>query len=74
VTLLTEITANTFYRFCEICYDANDYFKNSNETLTPLQKYLKMADGRDAGLRNIEGDSPGAFHEWYHNTGRMGAQ
>ena len=22
-----------------------------------------MADGRDAGLRNIERDSPGAFHE-----------
>ncbi len=73
VTLLPEITANTFYRFCEICYDANDYFKNSNETLTPLQKYLKMADGRDAGLRNIEGDSPGAFNEWYHNAGIMGA-
>ncbi|MGF1583810.1 MAG: hypothetical protein ACFCUM_00705 [Bacteroidales bacterium] len=32
-----------------------------------------MADGRDAGLRNIEGHSPGAFHEWYHNSGRMGA-
>jgi len=46
----------------------------SNETLTPLEKYLKMADGRDAGLRNIEGDSPGAFYEWYHNYGRMGAQ
>ena len=67
------MTANTFFRFCEICYDANDYFKNSDETLTPLQKYLKMADGRDAGLRNIEGDSPGAFHQWYHSGERMGA-
>ncbi len=73
ITLLPEITANTFFRFCEICYDANDYFKNSDETLSPLQKYLKMADGRDAGLRNIEGDSPGAFHQWYHNGERMGA-
>lgn len=71
--LLPEMTANTFFRFCEICYDANDYFKNSKETFTPLQKYLKMADGRDAGLRNIEGDSPQAFYEWYHNGERMGA-
>ena len=73
VKLLPEITANTFFRLCEICYDANDYFKKSNETLTPLQKYLEMADGRDAGLRDVEGDSTGAFHDWYHDSGRMGA-
>jgi len=71
--LLPEMTANNFFRICEICYDANDYFKNSKETFTPQQKYLKMADGRDAGLRNIEGESPQAFKEWYHNGERMGA-
>ena len=32
-----------------------------------------MADGRDAGLRNIEGESPRAFFDCYHNGERMGA-
>lgn len=32
-----------------------------------------MADGRDAGLRNINGDSLKAFYEWYHGAERIGA-
>ncbi len=32
-----------------------------------------MADGRDAGLRNLEGDSEQAFYDWYHSGGRSGA-
>jgi len=71
--LLKEMTANMFFRMCEICYESNDYFKNPEETLTPLEKYLKMADGRDAGLRNIDGDSMEAFYEWYHGTEIIGA-
>lgn len=63
--LLQEMTANVFFRICEICYDANNYFKNRKEDLSPVEKYLSMADGRDAGLRNINGDSPQAFYEWY---------
>jgi len=68
-----EMTANTFFKLCEICYDANDYFKDHNETLSPLGKYLKMSDGRDAGLRNIKADSTEAFNEWYHSSQRTGA-
>jgi hypothetical protein len=71
--LLKEMTANMFLKICEICYDANDYFKNPDESLTPREKYLKLADGRDAGLRNIDGDSPEAFYEWYHSAERIGA-
>jgi hypothetical protein len=71
--LLQEMTANMFFRICEICYDANDYFKNQKEAFTPRKKYLKMSDGRDAGLRNIDGDSPEAFYEWYHGAESMGA-
>ena len=71
--LLPEMTANLYFRVCEIGYDANNYFKNSTETLSPRDKYLSFADGRDAGLRDIDGDSHEAFNEWYHSGSRMGA-
>lgn len=68
-----KMTANMFFRMCEICYDANDYFKGSKKPLSPGEKYLNKADGRDAGLRNIDPDSPEAFYEWYHSGGIHGA-
>jgi len=71
--LLPEMTANLYFRVCEIGYDANGYFKNSAEILSPRDKYLSFADGRDAGLRDIDGDSPEAFNEWYNSGSRMGA-
>jgi len=64
---LRDITANDFFRFCEICYDANEYFQGKQKDLSPREKYTRMADGRDAGLREITGDSPQAFYEWYHS-------
>lgn len=73
IKLLPEMTANEFFRICEIGYDANNYFKDKTKILSPLEKYLSMADGRDAGLRDIEGDSPQAFHDWYRSGATMGA-
>ena len=72
-TLLHEMTANGFYKICEICYDANGYFKDQNKTLSSREKYLSMADGRDAGLRDIAADSPMAFSEWFHSDCVQGA-
>jgi hypothetical protein len=68
-----EMTANMFFRICEICYDANGYFKNAKKPLSPREKYINMADGRDTGLRDIDPDSPKAFYEWYHSGGTLGA-
>jgi len=68
-----EMTANRFFSMCEICYDANGYFKNAKEPLSPREKYINMSDGRDAGLRNIDPYSPEAFYEWYHCGGTLGA-
>lgn len=68
-----EMTAGRFFRICEICYNANGYFKNKEKQLSPHEKYLSMADGRDAGLRNIDPDSPEAFYDWYHGVGVLGA-
>jgi len=65
---LEKMTAGEFFRICEICYDANSYFRNSQLLLTPKEKYLKMADGRDSGLRELEEDSPLAFLAWYHSS------
>jgi hypothetical protein len=71
--MLPEMTANLYFRICEICYDANSYFKNKADTLSPRDKYLSFADGRDAGLRDIDGDSPEAFTEWYQSGRVIGA-
>jgi hypothetical protein len=70
---LEEMTANMFFRMCEICYDANDYFKNAKKTLSTREKYIDIADGRDAGLRDIDPDSPEAFYDWYHSGGTLGS-
>ena len=68
-----EMTANMFFRMCEICYDANDYFKNAKKPFSPREKYINMADSRDAGLKDIDPDSPEAFYDWYHSGGTLGA-
>lgn len=62
--LLNKMTADDYFRYCEICYDANNYFKPT-ESLTPRDKYRSMADGREGGLLEIAGDTPEAFNEWY---------
>ncbi|MBL7965573.1 MAG: hypothetical protein JNK09_01145 [Prolixibacteraceae bacterium] len=69
---LEKMTAGEFFRISEICYNANSYFRNSQFQLTPKEKYLKMADGRDGGLRELEENSPSAFQEWYHSSSWLG--
>ncbi|MBA7532519.1 hypothetical protein ES705_24745 [subsurface metagenome] len=71
--IVHQMTANDFFNYCEICYNANDYFKESTKSLSPKEKYLRMADGRDAGLRSIEGNSQKAFYNWYYGSERQGA-
>jgi len=70
---IPQITADDYFNYCESCYNANDYFKESTKGLSPKEKYLRMADGRDAGLRSIEGNSQKAFHNWYFGSERLGA-
>ena len=70
---LPRMTANDFYNYCTICYDANDYFDKAGKDLSPKEKYLRMADGRDAGLRDIDPGSEEAFRKWYNSGERMGA-
>ena len=61
---INAMTADKYFRYCEICYNANKYFKDPEE-ISPRDKYKRMADGRDEGLLEIQGDSRKAFEEWF---------
>ncbi len=62
---LPEMTACLFYHACKLGYAANHY--EGAETLSGKELYLKYADGRDAGLRDVPEDSPEAFADWIQN-------
>jgi len=70
---IPEISASGFMRFCEICYQANDYFRDEPILLSPMEQYRRMADMRHGGLTEIDIDSPEAFREWYHSGLKAGA-
>ena len=53
---IPSMTADDFFRYCEIAYEANDYFKGDRKGLSAREKYSSMADGRDDGLSEINGD------------------
>jgi len=63
--IIAQMTANDFLRFCEIGYDANQYFKDAEKTMSPVEKYQAFADLRHGGLLDIDTDSPEAFRKWY---------
>lgn len=56
-----SMTAADFFHFCALGYAANDY---SDQHLSPRDQYLKHADGRDEGLRDIPPDDATAFEAW----------
>ena len=67
------MSAGDFFRYCEICYDANDYFRDNGDRLLPKEKYRQMADGRCGGLTKIDLNSEEAFKKWYHSEKIFGA-
>ncbi|MCG2788900.1 MAG: hypothetical protein L6405_02985 [Actinomycetia bacterium] len=69
---IKKVSAGDYFRFCEIGYDANAYFKDKEEELTPKEKYLAMADGRDCGLRKLDETKETAFANWYKNDSHCG--
>jgi len=70
--VMSTITAGDFFRFCEMGYDANNYFSKSPKKLTAKEKYAAMADGRDCGLKQINENSVKAFAKWYKDDSRCG--
>lgn len=63
---IEKMTADDFFRFCEICYDANKRYSGSKEW-TAKEKYKRYADGRDEGLTVIKGSSEASFRKWFHS-------
>ncbi len=69
---IKSMTAGDFFRYCEIGYNSNKYFKKAGKNLTPKEKYASMADGRDCGLKTIKQNSVRAFSEWHSKESRCG--
>ena len=66
---LLTLTANDFFRYCAMGYEANNYEVTD---MTPREQYYRYSDGRDEGLRDIDPDSAEAFALWYHDRSRGG--
>ena len=62
---IQAFTANEFYKCCALGYKANNY---QYTELSPKEQYYRHADGRDDGLRDIDGDSVEEFVNWYHRS------
>jgi hypothetical protein len=73
ILTIPEISADDFFRYCEICYDANGYFSETRDTLSPREKYNHMADGRHGGLTEIEMHSKEDLRDWYKSGKNPGA-
>ncbi|KPL15951.1 MAG: hypothetical protein AMS23_04710 [Bacteroides sp. SM1_62] len=73
ILTIPEISAYDFFRYCEICYNANGYFRETRDKLSPREKYNQMADGRHGGLTEIEMHSKEDFREWYNSGKNPGA-
>jgi len=69
---INKMTSGDFFRFCEIGYDANNYFKGRRAKLAPREKYLDRADGRDCELRKLDENSVEEFENWYKNKSHCG--
>lgn len=69
---IRKISAGDYFKFCEIGYNANSYFRDKEEKLTPKEKYIAMADGRDCGLTKLDENSETAFVNWYKNDSNCG--
>jgi len=71
--IIKKMTANDFFRFCELGYDANRYFKDAKKNLSPVEKYAAFADMRHGGLLDLDSDSPAVFRTWYEGGGWAGS-
>jgi hypothetical protein len=70
--VLKSLTARDFFRYCEMGYDRNSYFAKEKTKMSAKEKYSRLADGRDCGLRDIDQRSESAFKKWYRQDSRGG--
>lgn len=66
---LSHMTANDFFRYCAMGYEACHY---ECADKSPKELYICYADGRDEGLTEIDGDSEEAFMDWLNDREHCG--
>lgn len=66
---LIEMSANKYYECCYLAYKAVSY---DVDGLSFKDAYLKYADGRDEGLRDINPDSSSDFDTWFNDREHFG--
>ena len=66
---LKHITANDFYKFCLLGYNANKY--KEHKGLTAKEAYYKYADGRDENLKDIDENSYEDFDRWFNDKNKF---
>ena len=64
-----QMTANDFYTYCSWGYAANKY---RGTELSPKEQYYIHADGRDDGLKEVDGDDTEAYRLWVTERERTG--
>ena len=66
---IKDMTANIYYESVKLAYQNNNYDIGD---LSAKDLYLKYADGRDEGLRDINPDSSKEFDDWYNDENKFG--
>lgn len=69
-----EMTSGKYYECCYLCYKEvlNKESLEKIKGLSSKEVYLKYADGRDEGLRDIDIDSSVEFDKWFNDIERFG--
>ncbi len=75
---IPEMTANLYFKYCKLAYDAvldlqdRDRNYGSLKNATGGEQYKSLADGRYGRLFEIAPDSGTEFRGWYHDPGPSG--
>lgn len=71
---LEQMTAGKYFEYCKVAYLANKSHstKEMDTTASGRDLYIRWADGRDGGLREVDLDSKDSFLNWYDSGSRAG--
>lgn len=68
-TTVSSFTANRYFEYCKIAYIAAERSgEHVDSSFDGRSMYQRYADGRHAGLLDIDGDSEREFAEWIDGT------
>ncbi len=64
-----KMSLSLFMKYCKVAYTANlRHFKGAiKKSMSGLEMYKRLADGRHEGLVELPVESADAFNQWYHS-------